>query len=65
MVEILLCRRYYTFNDRHTTQIDTIEAEFKTQGLVLCQKGMITNYITINKRGQKILFEELRKRFKR
>lgn len=65
MTEILLCRRYWSFNGETHTHIDTVDAEFKTQGLVLYQKGIFPECITINERGQKILYEELKKRFEK
>jgi hypothetical protein len=59
----LLNREYWCFKGG-ITEIDRIEAEFKSIGLVLhktCSCG--DSFITINKRGQKILFELLKKRF--
>ena len=50
------------------TKINNVSAEFKTQGLVIRETGKFHSYnnaIPINKKGQKILYEELKKRFEK
>jgi hypothetical protein len=61
----LLNREYWSFRGDGDTEIDRIEAEFKSVGLVIHKKCSCgDSFITINKRGQKILFELLKKRFR-
>ena len=59
-MRILLNRRYWSFRNGKTN-IEFIEAEFKSHGLVI--SDTMTRPITINKRGQKILYQEFKKRF--
>lgn len=63
---VLLCKRYYTVGRNYpTNHVDKVEAEFKTHGLVITQKELHHNCITINHRGMKKLYEELKKRFEK
>lgn len=64
MANILLCKKYYNFNQDHSTHIDRITSEFKSPDLVITQSGMFGGIIVINKKGQKRLYDELKKRFK-
>ena len=57
---MLLNKRYWSFKNE-STQVERIEAEFKTNGLVISDTGKSS--IIINKKGQRILYDELQNRF--
>lgn len=53
---------YWSFQGANQpTHIERIEAEFKSHGLVISKSN--GKSITINKKGQKKLYQELEKRF--
>ena len=61
-MKILLNKRYWC-HAGESIVVERIEAEFKSNGLVIAETS--GSYIKINKKGQKILYEELKKRFKK
>jgi len=62
MTEIILCKRYYSFKGFKSYEVEPITIEFKSDYAYIRQ---IDKIIAINRRGQKKLYEILKKRFEK